>query len=125
VRADLRIIATTTADLEKAIAEGRFSSELHEHLRTMTIEVPRLRDRVEDILPLAEFLMKSSTVAPVEIPVVTEELKQAMTAYDWPENVRELKTFTRRFLRLADADAAARELRPLQNRRSAGMHNSN
>jgi DNA-binding NtrC family response regulator len=76
----------------------------------INIVLPPLRERSEDIIQLAEFLMKKHCPQGSALPVITGNLKHAMTCYAWPGNVRELENFTRKFLILKDPDRLAREL---------------
>jgi len=80
--------------------------------------LPPLRERSEDIICLAEFLMKKHAPQNVANPAITADLKQAMMSYHWPGNVRELENFVRKFLILRDAGLLARELRAKIARKS-------
>jgi len=118
IKVDVRVIAATHRDLEKAIAERSFREDLYYRLNVINIHLPPLRDRSEDIIPLAEFLMKKHTAPNRANPVITADLKQAMMSHHWPGNVRELENFVRKFVILRDADLLARELRTKIARRS-------
>jgi DNA-binding NtrC family response regulator len=89
---DCRIIAATNADLEAEVAAGRFREDLYYRLRVVSLVVPPLRDRKEDISTLARLFMarfsKRHRVTNVEI--LPETLKR-LEAYSWPGNIRELK----------------------------------
>ena len=110
IKVDVRILAATHKDLEKAIVDRQFREDLYYRLNVINVQVPPLRERREDIIPIAEFLLRRHTAQSVQSPVITAALKQAMTAYHWPGNVREMENFVRKFLVLRDADALAREL---------------
>jgi two-component system response regulator AtoC len=110
IKVDVRIMAATHRDLEKAIAERTFREDLFYRLNVINIVLPPLRERSEDIIQLAEFLMKKHCPQGSALPVITGNLKHAMTCYAWPGNVRELENFTRKFLILKDPDRLAREL---------------
>jgi two-component system response regulator AtoC len=110
VKVDVRIMAATHRDLEKAIDEQSFREDLYYRLNVINIVLPPLRERPEDIVPMAEFLMKRHVVAGMAMPPITTELKHAMTAYSWPGNVRELENFMRKFLILGDIPMLTREL---------------
>ena len=91
-RADVRIIAATNADLEKRVAEGRFREDLFYRLNVISLLVPPLRDRPEDILPLAEdFLSFFCRVNHKTLQGFTPEAAEALQRYSWPGNVRELR----------------------------------
>jgi len=124
IKVDVRVIAATHRDLEKAIAEQTFREDLYYRLNVITIHMPALRERTEDIVPLAEFLMKKHAPANRPNPAITVELRQAMMEHHWPGNVRELENFVRKFIILRDPDLLARDLRAKIARKSvssAGM----
>ena len=88
---DVRIIAATNRDLERALEESRFREDLYYRLKVVTIWLPPLRERVDDIPSLSEyFLSRHASDAQVETPVLTEEAKEVLKTYSWPGNVREL-----------------------------------
>ena len=118
IKVDVRVMAATHRDLEQAIAERTFREDLYYRLNVINLVLPPLRERSEDIVPLAEFLMKKHAVAGIPIPTISSDLQHAMTAYHWPGNVREVENFMRKFLVLRDADLLARELQAKTTRRS-------
>jgi DNA-binding NtrC family response regulator/pSer/pThr/pTyr-binding forkhead associated (FHA) protein len=95
LRANVRIIAATNVDLEKAMKEGRFRQDLYFRLNVIPIHMPRLAERREDIpLLVAEFIKKHGHIRPGAYPRVqgvTPEVRQFFLSYDWPGNVRELE----------------------------------
>jgi two-component system response regulator AtoC len=110
IKVDVRVMAATHRDLEKAIIDRTFREDLYYRLNVINVVLPPLRERPEDIVPLAEFILKKHT--PPNTPMIrfTGRLIQAMTGYHWPGNVRELENMMRRLLVLRDADMIAREL---------------
>ena len=110
IKVDVRVMAATHRDLEKAIADRSFREDLYYRLNVINIVLPPLRGRTEDIIPMAEFLMKRHAAAGAPLPSITPELKQAMSVYQWPGNVRELENFMRKLLILRDPQMLAREL---------------
>jgi two-component system response regulator AtoC len=110
IRVNVRIMAATHRDLEEAIRERLFREDLYYRLNVINIQLPALRDRKEDIIQLAEFLMRRHAGSD-PIPPLTTELRTAMLTYRWPGNVRELENVVRRFLILRDADLVIKELR--------------
>ena len=110
VKVDVRVMAATHRDLEQAIGEQTFREDLYYRLNVINVLLPPLRERAEDIVPMAQFLMKRHMVPGMPMPEFTAELKQAMTAYRWPGNVRELENFMRKFLILGDIPMLTREL---------------
>ncbi len=96
---DVRIIATTNSDLEKEVSRGRFRRDLYYRLNAITIEIPPLRERKEDILPLAEyFVAKYATELREEERVLSDDAKRLLVTYHWPGNVRELENTIKRVL---------------------------
>jgi DNA-binding NtrC family response regulator len=87
VTADVRIVAATNRDLDRAISEGRFRRDLYHRLSQLALRVPPLRERRDDILPLAEFFL-----APVDSSAwFSDAAKTLLLNYAWPGNVRELR----------------------------------
>ena len=90
--ADVRIVAATNEDLQKAVTEKRFREDLLYRLKEYTITVPPLRDCQEDILPLAEFFLSlSNKDLECNIKGFSASARKALQTYPWPGNVRELK----------------------------------
>lgn len=88
---DVRIIAATNRNLEKAIAEGRFREDLYYRLNVVTLALPPLRERKEDISLLAEYFLNRAAMAiGAHNPGVTREALKILSAHRWPGNVREL-----------------------------------
>jgi nitrogen regulation protein NR(I) len=91
VPVDVRIIAATNRDLEAALAEGRFREDLYYRLKVVTISLPPLRERLDDIPLLAEyFLSRLTKEMRLDNPGMSEEAKTVFNDYNWPGNVREL-----------------------------------
>ena len=89
---DVRVIAATNADLEKAVADGRFRSDLFYRIATVTMAVPPLRDRPEDIpLLIKHFLTRASAEAGKPPPELDADTTEFLTHYRWPGNIRELQ----------------------------------
>jgi nitrogen regulation protein NR(I) len=92
ISTDVRIIAATSRDLEAAIQHGQFRDDLYHRLRVFTIDLPRLRDRREDIPRLAaHFVKRCSRQMNVTESVLTEEAVSELAGHSWPGNVRELE----------------------------------
>ena len=103
---DVRVIAATNRDLNKAIADGRFRSDLFYRLNVFPIHVPPLRARREDIRPLvAYFADRFSRKLERGITGVPRSTMDRLTAYDWPGNVRELRNVVERAVILSRGDA--------------------
>jgi len=101
-RVDVRVIAATNADLRAEVAAGRFREDLLFRLNTIEIRLPPLRERREDILPLAQyFLKRHSARYGKERQGFSPAALQELRAYDWPGNVRELDHTVERAVLLA------------------------
>jgi len=111
IRVDVRVLAATHQDLERAIADGTFREDLYYRLNVVSLQIPPLRERKDQIVPLAKILLRKHSVADDVVPPLTDDLRQAMTDYDWSGNVRELENFMRKYLILGDPALAAKELR--------------
>ena len=123
IHVDVHIIAATHQNLEDAIAQKQFREDLYYRLNVICIEIPPLRERSEDIIPLAQFLIEKRSGG-VEHAQLTTQLKQALIDYDWPGNIRELENVLRRFLILKDDEAIVQELRSKMARRGAPIRHA-
>jgi Nif-specific regulatory protein len=102
LRVDVRVIAATNRDLEKAVRAGNFRKDLYFRLHVVRIDVPPLRHRPEDTLELAEFFLKKfSSETGRRINGFSKEAKEQLVRYRWPGNVRELKNVIERAVVLA------------------------
>jgi len=90
-RTHARIIAATNVDLREAVEEGRFRKDLYYRLRVVPIELPPLRERREDIEPLARYLLARVNARSGRAVRLTPGAMRALLGYDWPGNVRELQ----------------------------------
>lgn len=107
---DVRIVAATNENMEKAIAEGRFREDLYHRLNEFTIEVPPLRECPDDILPLAEFFLKQSCAEMNKtVTGFSTKARKKLQTYGWPGNVRELKNTIRKAVLLCESDTLATE----------------
>jgi NtrC-family two-component system response regulator AlgB len=90
--ADVRLVAATNRDLESDVAAGRFREDLLYRLNVIEITVPPLRDRIEDVLPLARrFLEFFAREAGRAAPALAKTAEETLTGYSWPGNIRELR----------------------------------
>jgi len=111
--ADVRIVAATNRDLEAEVAAGRFRQDLLFRLNTVELIVPPLRERREDIVPLARrflaFFGRATPRAPLQLDAAAEA---ALSGYSWPGNVRELRNALERAVILATGSVVSPELLP-------------
>src|SRR5204862_1500344 len=111
VQVDVRVITATNKDLETAVAEGSFREDLYFRLNVVTINLPPLRERREEIPLLTEhFLKKYSVQYNKPFTAVTPELSRMFMQYDWPGNVRQLENLIKRMVVLGSETAILHEL---------------
>jgi DNA-binding NtrC family response regulator len=115
IKVDVRILAATNDDLRKMVIEGKFREDLFYRLNVITIGLPRLRDRKEDIPQLVEHFLKkfSAENGRTGLQFSPEALK-VMMDYEWPGNVRELENAVERAVVLASGSLLGPELLPEQ-----------
>ncbi len=102
VKVDVRVVAATNQDLEKAVAEKRFREELLYRLNSVTLQLPPLRERKGDVELLSRhFLEKFHREYNIELKLLSEKALDALEAYKWPGNVRELENTLRRAVLLS------------------------
>ncbi|MBI88869.1 MAG: sigma-54-dependent Fis family transcriptional regulator [Candidatus Marinimicrobia bacterium] len=115
-KTDVRIIAATNKNLSKLVTEGKFRQDLYFRLQTVTIQVPSLRERVEDINAFIErFSLEFTRSNDIKYRGFMPNAVRMMKKYDWPGNIRELKHFIEKILVIEKGeriteDAVAREL---------------
>lgn len=101
-RIDVRLIAATNQNLDDLVRENKFRQDLYYRLNVVNLKLPPLRERKEDILPLAEYFMgKYSDKMKKQITGFTERVRQILVRYPWPGNVRELENAIERAVALA------------------------
>ena len=91
VRVDVRVLAATNRDLEREVKEGRFREDLFYRLSVVTLRVPPLRERAEDLRLLAVHALKHARDAGARATTISEEVLALLEQYEWPGNVRELE----------------------------------
>ena len=95
-KTDVRIVAATNVNIQKAISEGRFREDLYYRLNEVPMQMPPLRERGEDIVLLFRlFAMQMAEQYRMDKVVLTDEAKQVLMRYKWPGNIRQLKNITR------------------------------
>lgn len=120
IKVDVRIVAATNADLKKAVAQGTFREDLYYRLNVLPITLPPLRDRREDILPLALGMMERfNRDMKKSFTGFSPSAAELLTSYAWPGNIRELKNVVERAMILApegniDAESLPEEIRDFE-----------
>jgi DNA-binding NtrC family response regulator len=113
LQVDVRIIAATNVDLRQQVREGRFREDLFYRLNVITIELPPLRQRKEDIPLLVDFFLKKySEENDRPVPRMTPEALRPLMAYSWPGNVRELENVIERAVVLSSGTEISSDLLP-------------
>jgi NtrC-family two-component system response regulator AlgB len=119
--ADLRIVAATNRDLEADVSAGRFREDLYFRLNVIEVTVPSLRDRPEDVVPLARrFVAFFARQARRPVPQLSPEAERALVAHAWPGNVRELRNAVERAVILTPAQVLGPEALPARVAADAG-----
>ncbi|HEV7345029.1 MAG TPA: sigma 54-interacting transcriptional regulator [Devosia sp.] len=110
-KVDVRIIAATSQDLQARLAEKSFRADLYYRIAVLTIEVPPLRDRLEDVGPIAEALLEQIPRAQDQRGwILQADAVQALGRHDWPGNVRELRNVLERAAAMAPSEVIAADL---------------
>ena len=113
VRVDVRIVCATNKDLRARMLEGKFREDLYYRVNVISVLVPPLRERREDIAALvAHFLRKSGPEMGLTAKALDQEAMALLTAYSWPGNVRELENEVKKALALSGESITADDLSP-------------
>jgi two-component system response regulator HydG len=129
VRVDVRLISATNRNLDEMVAEKRFREDLFFRIKGVTIRIPALRERREDIpLLVYYFLQQAAERYTKTIEGVTPETQQMLMSYSWPGNVRQLKNTIENMVVLSEGptlgpQSLPREIRPAGVELSGGMNN--
>ncbi|OGF44949.1 MAG: hypothetical protein A2452_08695 [Candidatus Firestonebacteria bacterium RIFOXYC2_FULL_39_67] len=128
VKVDVRIISSTNYDLQKAVQEKTFREDLYYRLNVVPVNIPSLRERKDDIIPLAmHFLQEFNSKQHKKIKGFSDDALRLLTSYNWPGNIRELKNLVERFVVMVDSeliDVSDFPLELLTNSGSGGLMNS-
>jgi two-component system response regulator HydG len=112
---DIRFVAATNKDLQEEIRQGRFREDFYYRLNVITIQLPPLRERPEDIEPLARhFLSRFARRMKKDVTAITDEALSLLTGYHWPGNARELENVMERAVILAPAGAITADILPIR-----------
>ena len=121
LKVDVRVIAATNLDLEKALAENRFREDLFYRLNVICIYVPTLRERIEDIPLLANYFVKKySMQMSMSGPTIENDAMEALQAYEWPGNIRQLQNIVQRALISCESKITRNDVLSLLNSKNAG-----
>lgn len=121
-----RVIATTKEPLERLIAEGRFRQDLYYRLNVITIKIPPLRDRRDQIVPLSQYFFGLyKTRYGRDVAPLSFRLLSAFKDYDWPGNIRELENTIKRLVLIQQEEAVLEELiqRKSESKNNSQIHN--
>ncbi len=111
VQVDVRLIAATNRNLEKGIREGKFREDLYYRIKVVSIQLPPLRERIQDLEELtAYFLDKYGNAYRNEVMKPAPDLLDEMRKYSWPGNIRELENVLKRAVLLSKTDVIPKEL---------------
>lgn len=109
---DVRVIAASNSNLEQLVAQGTFRADLYYRFAVITLDIPALRDRPEDILPLARHFIRSETAGFKAQPGLSQEAADVLVAYKWPGNVRELENAIKHAVTFLQSDTISPDLLP-------------
>ena len=121
INVDVRVIAATNRDLRAMVSDGRFRDDLYYRINVLSIDVPPLRERREDIPVLIEYFLKKHTKNTARlVRGLTPETKKLMNEYSWPGNVRQLESAIERAILLSEGDLITQEDLPTEVRQEVG-----
>jgi DNA-binding NtrC family response regulator len=113
MQVDVRVIAASNRDLERAVRDNTFRQDLYYRLAVISVFLPPLRERKEDILPLVEFFIdRYSRKFRKQVKSISDETRKLLMKYDWPGNVRELKNAVERAMILEEGEVLSPEYLP-------------
>jgi DNA-binding NtrC family response regulator len=118
---DVRVIAATNRDLRAMVSDGRFRDDLYYRINVLSIDVPPLRERREDIPVLIDYFLKKHTKNTSRLVTgLTSETKKLMNDYSWPGNVRQLESAIERAILLSEGDQITPDDLPTEVRQEVG-----
>ena len=109
---DVRVIAASNANLEEAVVKGTFCSDLYYRFAVITIDIPPLRKRPEDIVPLARHFIQTERPNERSVPEISAEAIKILESYSWPGNVRELENAIKHALTFYQGGEITKDLLP-------------
>ena len=120
-KVDVRIVSASNKKLERLVRAGEFREDLYYRLRVLTVDLPPLRNRKEDIPALVAHFMKMHARHGTQLKEIDSSVTDLLQAYDWPGNVRELENEVKRMVALSDARITAEVLNDHVRRGARGM----
>ncbi len=124
IKINIRIIAATNQDLKECVDNGTFREDLYYRLKVMVINLPPLRERIEDVIPMAKmFIEQNNKEFSKKIIGFSEEAEQLLLNYDWPGNVRELKNVMERAVILCQGEIVEIDHLPIELRSTLPKEN--
>lgn len=115
IKTDFRLIAATNTDLTKAVKAGTFREDLFYRLNVIPIQMPALRDRIEDVPELAKFFLRRFSVKfRKDIQGIADSTLRILGAHWWPGNIRELENLIERLVAMSDKDWITDEDLPIE-----------
>lgn len=115
-RVDVRVMAASHCDFDKAIQEGRFREDLFYRLNIIDIHIPPLRERLDELFSLAELFIGKHATSECPALTLSASLKQSLLEHPWPGNIRELENTMQKLLVLRNPDILADDLRQRQRK---------
>jgi transcriptional regulator with PAS, ATPase and Fis domain len=110
ISVDLRVVAATNRNLARAVEDKEFREDLYYRLNVITISIPPIRERKDDVMPLVEFFIGHyNRRFEREVKGVTPETERLLLAHDWPGNVREIRNAIERAMVLEEGDRLSPE----------------
>jgi two-component system response regulator HydG len=126
VKVDVRLVAATNANLEECIRKGEFREDLYYRINVVNLTIPPLRERKEDIVPLARyFINRFSAELKKEVRGMTPSAVRALQRHTWPGNIRELENTVERAVLMCDAESITADDLNLQGPQDAGTASLN
>lgn len=113
IHVDVRVLTATNRDLKERIRSGHFREDLYYRLNVVSLELPPLRDRMEDLPLLVEHFIRKKSENPANLPILSAAAREALQSYTWPGNIRELENAIERAVVLCEGSTV--ELTDLPN----------
>src|SRR6266567_1158206 len=112
ISVNVRFVFASNKKLEECVSRGEFREDLFHRINLLPINIPPLRERADDIMPLAYYFLKTASESDTDTWEITDEAMAALSAYSWPGNVRELRNVIRRASILATEPVISSDLLP-------------